>query len=577
MNLTERKKRIFPALLAALALPLVVCVEAPFEIFGSNLGEFLFSLSDFLPFCLLFAVGGAAGIFAVLFFLPQKIYRFVYPAVVVAAFLFFLQGTYLNLGLTSLPGDHLEGVPVSAAAKVVNTVVWVAGLSLAVGSAFFKKRDVVSIVCLLLSLVVVGTQVINTVFVAVSNGEITKSKYDRLEQSTSESIPRVMSKKNLTTVSADGNVIVFIVDRFDENYAERAFRESPEVYGELTGFTWFQDHISLFAHTYPAVTWMLTNAPYSCDTDRVTYQNAAFAGETPIGKLSEAGYTVNVYSQAVYAYSDESNLPPYLANVVPVEHFATLTAADRATLAGTMIRMAFYRCLPFLLKGAAGNIGSEATAKIVLEAQSENAYTLDMKDVYETLTAEDFTLAEGKTYSYIHITGCHGVTYNENFETPTESEAKNIATSVRASFRIIDRYLREMKRLGVYEDATILITGDHGAALNDTREVREPRLTALFAKPSGSGSEPLRISAAQVSHEDLWATVFRSEGLDGAGDYGTSVFEVAEGTDRTRYHRWQTYMRRSLDEYVYEVTGAGKTFSNWREASREHWDKFLMD
>ena len=35
---------------------------------------------------------------------------------------------------------------------------------------------------------------------------------------------------------------------------------------------------------------------------------------------------------------------------------------------------------------------------------------------------------------------------------------------------------------GVYENATIVITGDHSYAHNDFQNIAEPRLTALFVK-----------------------------------------------------------------------------------------------
>lgn len=338
-----------------------------------------------------------------------------------------------------------------------------------------------------------------------------------------------LTRENLTALSDSNNVIVFLVDRFDEKYAVKACSETPDVYSELTGFTWFQDHISLFGHTYPAITWMLTNKPYSCEQARRNYLNAAFRGETPLKKLSDAGYTVNIYTESGYSYVNINFLPEYFANV-----------------------------------------------QLTTDPES-NAYSTDTKSVYETVSGRDFTLNPGKTFSFIHIAGCHDVSYDENFETPTGEDAKNYAHSVRAGFRVIDRYLQEMKRLGVYDDATIVITGDHGSPISDKREVLESRLTALFVKPSGSGDAPLKRSSAQVSHEDFWATILKSEGLEFAEDYGTSVFDVPEGTNRVRYHRWHTYLLESLDEYVYEINGPGSDFRNWKEIAHEHYDKFLMD
>lgn len=556
---------------------MIICLEAPFEIYGSNLDEFLFSLMDFLPFCLMIWGLSALAVGALLFLIPDKVYRFAYPITVATAFLLFLQGTYLNLGLSSLPGDNMGEEGVSVGAIILNAAIWILAEGLAVASAFLKKRDFLGPVCILLSVIVLGTQTVNTVFVFLSDDQIAVPKYDRMKQASEEYVPKVMTDDNLTALSDSSNVIVFIIDRFDENYAEKAYRESPEVYDELTGFTWFQDNIALFGHTYPAVPWMLTNTPYSCEQDRADYLNAAYEGETPLKRLSDAGYTVNLYTQSYYAYDDEYYLPEYVANVVPVLKPMPIKTGDQLAISGNMIQMALYRCLPFALKGLIGDISSSANAKIVLESQSDNAYTLDMKSVYESVNKTDFTVSEGKTFSFIHLTGCHDVSYNENFETPTGDEAGNMAVSVRTSFRIIDRYLQEMKRLGVYDDATVVITGDHSAAINDAREVREPRITALFVKPSGSGNSPLRLSPAQVAQEDFWATIFKSEGLDFAAEYGTSVFDYPEDTNRVRYHRWQTYVRDSLDEYLYEISGPAADFANWKEVRRDHYDKSLMD
>ncbi len=105
----KRKDRIFAVLLTALAFPIVIFFEAPLEIYGSNIQEMPFSLSDFMPFCILFWLVGAFLVAAVLYVLPEVLYRFVFPMTAVTGFLFFLQGTYLNFGVTSLPGDNLGG------------------------------------------------------------------------------------------------------------------------------------------------------------------------------------------------------------------------------------------------------------------------------------------------------------------------------------------------------------------------------------------------------------------------------------------------------------------------------------
>lgn len=574
--ITEHKRRILPVLLASVGIPLIICFEAPFEIYGNNLEEFLFSLSDFFPFCILFGVLTALVLAAILFFLPQKVYRFVYPVLVVTAFMLFLQGIYLNLGLGSLPGDNIGVQKASAGAVAVNTLIWVLAEGAAIACAFIKKKDIVSLVCILLSVVVLGTQIVNTIFVALSNDNIAVPRLERISSSDTEKIQRVMTNKGLTTLGSSRNVIVFLIDRFDELYAEKAYAETPQVYDELTGFTWFQDNIAMFGHTYPSVAWMLTNHTYSCESDRVSYLNEAFRGDTPLKRLNDSGYRINLYTAPYYAFTNEIYLPKYIDNLEIDENPMPVPADKKAELAWNMIQMAFYRCLPFVMKGVVGNISSAANALITLES-SENAYSLDLKNTYNAVTANDFTFAGDKMFSFIHVEGCHSVAYNEKWEQPTGKETSDYAIPVRTSFMIINRCLQEMKRLGVYEDATIIITGDHGNPVSDSRKLEGARRTALFVKPSGNEDSPLRLSRAQVSHEELWGTIFRSEKIDVGSEYGCSVFDVSENEERVRRYRWHTYMSGSLDEYIYEIKGDSSQFRNWSETGHKHYDKFLMD
>lgn len=68
----------------------------------------------------------------------------------------------------------------------------------------------------------------------------------------------------------------------------------------------------------------------------------------------------------------------------------------------------------------------------------------------------------------------------------------------KGAFKMVFDYLDELKRLGVYEDATIVITADHGQwpSNGDREPMTGPRLTALFVKPAGSAGVPMAYSAA---------------------------------------------------------------------------------
>ena len=220
-----RKKRILPTLLLSLTIPLVLCVFIPLEIYGNNLDEFMFSLSGFLPMCFVFALLFSALIFVGLFFLPQKGYKVCCTLVAAFALMMFVQGTYLNAGLTSLAGDNLGDQTISAFAKIFNLVIWIVVIAGAVVfSLCFDKKGLSGVITLVVCAVVLVAQLMGPVVVILSNDQVFVNKEDRFASQDEQYTHRILTKQNLTTISTSDNIYYFCIDRFDQVYAERALQ-----------------------------------------------------------------------------------------------------------------------------------------------------------------------------------------------------------------------------------------------------------------------------------------------------------------------------------------------------------------
>lgn len=139
--------------------------------------------------------------------------------------------------------------------------------------------------------------------------------------------------------------------------------------------------------------------------------------------------------------------------------------------------------------------------------------------------------------------------------------------AIRGDFRMIYSYIDEMRRLGVYEDSTIVITGDHPSARDDGEIPTQPRITSLFVKQSGRSDEPLEYSHAQVCQDNLIATLVKSAGIKTENDYGRSYFEIGEGENVTRHHNFELYDDGDTRIIDFAVTGKGSDFSNWKIVS----------
>ena len=281
---------------------------------------------------------------------------------------------------------------------------------------------------------------------------------------------------------------MFVVDRFDENYYETMIKSVPDYFDRLDGFTHYNNYTSLYARTYPAMASLLTGKDhdYLSSGSKKNKLNAFYSdGGGKMGLLKENGYNINLYTGHGNSYNDASVMADYVDNVS--------------------------------------------------KREGETAYITSAQKLRERIDENGFKLVDSKgQFTLIHLYGCHD----------TSLSVKN---RIIVSFDLIYYYIDQMKALGVYDDATIIITGDHPAALSDSKMIGSAnssddgtRVTAMFFKRSGDSGTPLAYSSAQVSQDELWNTIFESEGLIHCKS-GESFFDIPEGVDRERRYIFELY------------------------------------
>ncbi|MDE7300545.1 MAG: hypothetical protein K2N47_00085, partial [Clostridia bacterium] len=240
------KKRLIPVIILSICIPLVLFVAIPFEVYANNLDEFLFSLSSFYPLCILFGFILAVIIACSLLFLKEKAFRVTYAVYLALSLLLVLQGTFLNFGMDSLAGDALGNGTVHIGLKILDVFIWVAVIAVAVVLSLIKdKKGIIPTIAVILSIVIVATQIINPVINTINHPDVFTSKIGRLEAEGNTDY-EILTNENLTAVASQRNVYYFCIDRFDEFFAETAYESNPHIYDNLDGFTWFKDNLSLF-------------------------------------------------------------------------------------------------------------------------------------------------------------------------------------------------------------------------------------------------------------------------------------------------------------------------------------------
>ena len=582
----ERKGRIVFSILVSIAIPFIVFIGAPLQIYCSNIEEFRFVFTDVIGQTLLFFFGCSILFFCSLFFVPELAYKILRGIYLGLAFMLFLQSNYLNGGLHSLSGDtsqtviEMAGVP----AVVFNTVLWVAfiiGFTLA--SVFVKKKDIVSAVSLVLAVMVMATQTINTGVTAITTDFSSANAIAGMKREEPEYVPTFLTTSNMTTVAESRNVVLFVVDRFDaKKYYETNKNVVDPYLKDWGGFTYFNDHIAMYGRTYPSLAYMLTRNKLENGQGRKQYFIDSYNNNNTLSKLDQEGYSVNLYTDSYYGYYDAYYLPDYIDNkIITSEESLEREVVQEWNLFRSSTFMGLYRILPHVFKDTFGTTSSAIVNQFVVytsdDLQHPQAST-DLKQAYEEVTREMFAVNGDKQFSCIHVSGCHDVFYDTDWKSAPASKRKDIKISLINSFEILNEYIAEMKRLGVYNNSTIIITGDHGFEDSRTGDLIMDKITALFVKPAGETHKQIKTSKAQVSHDNLWATIFKSEGITfDEAEFGKSVFDVDENVDQVRSHVWQKFdpLYTHYEEQIFEIKGTAREFKNWKMISKKKVNKEL--
>ena len=248
----NRKRRLVLSLLCSLAMPLLL-LSSVLEIFSTNKAQFDFALGDFLPYLLMICVGLAGLLFVAMFFWKRRVFDCVFASIFALSMAGFLQGTFLNIGINSLMGDGSGGVDMGWA--IGNMFIWlaiIAGCIVAVFLVSRKVRDTVYTVVVIALVVMLGTQAVGMTTTLLTT-DVTEPP-----MLPTDGGQYILTEADMFEISSKDNVFVFVVDRFDRNYAEYTMEQYPETFEMLDGFTYYEDNLSLHMRTWPACATLVT-------------------------------------------------------------------------------------------------------------------------------------------------------------------------------------------------------------------------------------------------------------------------------------------------------------------------------
>ena len=544
------RKRLLYAAAASAAFCFTFLFFGPLELIAFSEASLSYSYKDVAGLLAL----ASAGVFAVLaLLLPLlrgKVFNYLVTLVFGITVAGYLQSAFFNGSLGALNGDAVDW-PAMTGEMLGNLLIWLGVMVLAY-LVMYLHRGLWKKAVTFLSLLLVVMQTVPAVAILMGSYQ---------DPSTADVKSYALSEEGMYSFSEEENILVFVLDRMDYDYIDAVLQEDPTFFDRLDGFTSYTNAISTYARTQPALNHILTGASgLAYQVPELEYFNTSWENSALLPTLSECGYDMDFYTHLPYLFRDADYAEQYVSNLA---HRGS--AVKPLAMLKKLWNLSAYRYAPMMMKPFFW-AGTNYYNNGVLSDEGSMYYFDDTG--YASGYATSIADQANKNFKFYHWNGPH-TPYTMNADGTESETATSVTEQMKGCFNILYSLFDRMKELGIYEDATIIITADHGDAVNDFEPLQKATRIGLFYKPSGSAGVPLQYSSAPVSNENIPATLVQAAGADPAA-YGRPLDVVGEDETLTRTYYKVVADRESGKEawlYEYAVTGDAADFSNWTQVS----------
>lgn len=541
------KERIVFLLPIILLWIITVLIFEPNQLMLHNLEEFSIPYADF--FCIMLVESIFLAVIYMLigvFILSDqqlKVFGTIIFSVCIAGY---IQGNFLNGELLMMDGTVQTWTNMQ---KIMNSILWIA----IIAAAFFINYNVhhrtvckwiVQGVCIYISLM----QILSLIFMIVT------TDFPKKEDEF------VLTTTGMLELDSKNNVVVFVLDWFDRQIMTDILAQDPQFTDKLTDFTDYTNTTSCYAYTSLAVPYLLTGVEWEYGMDAKTYCDYAYENSRLLHDIQNENYSIGIYTGSEYVGYSVKHMILNYSNV-----FTQTLGYKKAFEA--MNNTSKYKMAPFAVKQFYFYTTDDISQIVI----NSGEYSIDNDIIFHNeLSHNKLSVDASDKYNgafrFYHLKGAHPLfTMNEAFEEVKENGTQ--LSQSRGAVKLVYQYLEEMKKLGVYDSATIIITADHGqnrSVMKKTEIAGSYGMTStpiLYVKLPGEHHEkgPEK-STAPVSHTEFMATVAQAVGAD-AQDYGKTFQQIVENEERNREFTYVVLPDKKYKKYV--IRGDANDASAW--------------
>lgn len=577
-NADERKYplRMLTVLLPLLLLLYMYEILGISEVFFGNSGEWAFVYSDVIIYALIkCAVVIAVFGFIVPIFVRGRflnIYALVISSLGIASY---IQSLLMNYKVGLLNGNDIDWLG-HTAFSCLNCAVWLIIIALPLVFHIVRPKAAMKATAFISGFLLAIQLVPYPMLLA-------KASPSAFKHNVQEEVYDIDGTDQYC-ISGKENVVVFILDAYGNEFFDELLAAHPE-YNEILGDYTYYNNVN---SDYRATSWCLPSILTSTKVDpTISIKDSnkkAWTSESAnifYRTMQDNGYIVNLYTDSeIYAGGAEN----MLGKINNIEQFLiTGYDTDRAQTYKEILKISRYKYMPYFLKSNywvnssidANKFTQKLSDKVEVDSDNwqgiskisaDRGVMHNNYDFYGKLKQNGLTADTDKKYCVIqHLFGAHDPLQGIEMQ----SEHDKIKVQMDCMKMVLD-YTDEMKRLGVYDSSTIIITADHG-------RYEEYFTDPLFLiKLPGETHDVMKLNTAPgVIQTDTLPTILDSIGLSYDGMNGISLLDLDQNAERERYKYTLDY---STDfKAVEKCDSEGCISENYAKKFTFYGDKSTID
>ncbi len=439
------------------AMCFLLFVFAPIEMYLMIKEDTWFSLKDFAGYLFIFFI--VSIIFGLLIdrlmhkFIPNIWDRIVF--FIFSVFLaLYIQGNYIKADYGVLNGKEIDWTLYKndgVKSVILFAIVILIAIILSIKVKLEKLKRYVNIfsVCFILLM-------LETLAVAMI-------KYDGFSVRSEV----VCTTEGEWAYSSKENFIIIVLDSFDGRMMDDLLEgpESSEIKSKLSDFVFCRNTLSLYQMTDYSLLQIITGKEYLCEEDYDSSRDRAYSSSALPKMLNDNGYNTGIYAVSAIA-----NDPSYADNWYSVRYGVD----SHSRLIKYIYRFVGFRYLPFYMKKYCWFYPDDMNQlKLIYYVDKEgnrvNEAPYDWENYrFNEQISRISVNSEKKCFKLYHLKGTHPIrNYKRDF-TYTDEEVGFEETAL-SCIDMLDSFLNELRKNGVYDNSNILVMADHGETLYGDR------------------------------------------------------------------------------------------------------------